>query len=218
MATYVSWDCPSVPTKPPEDLVALDSWEPAMQNMINRVKALLETRPVWTRRAIVNQVQIHSRLPGEMKHVYAYAGYEFVSGPWQNTIVRYGLDPRNDPACRVYQVMNFHLDDREKRLNHGAARSRRGARRTKDVTKKEPTSITSHIFDGESVNIADGKSWQVCDITDRVLRALLATTKIRKSCHVSRPAYNFGPLLNHTLDQNRRLVSQWYLGQSKVSP
>ena len=158
-----------------------------MQNLITKVISLFQMRPIWTRRALINQLKGSPRI-AEMKHVYAYAGYEIVSGPWQNTIARYGVDPRNDPACRIYQVMNFHLDDSgAKRSEHSASKPRRGGPRTKGPSAKDNTNPTSHFFDGETISINDGKSWQVCDITDRILRALLATSNIRKECHVSHP-------------------------------
>ena len=173
-----------IPTEPPQDLAPFSSWDLPTQNLITKVVALFQTRPIWTRRALLNQVKGSPRL-SEMKHIYAYAGYEIVSGPWQNTIAKYGVDPRIDPACRIYQVMNLHLDESgAKRAEHSASKPRRGGPRTKGLSSKDKTPQTSHVFDGENVTIADGKSWQVCDIQEQILQALLATSNIRKECHV----------------------------------
>ena len=44
----------------------------------------------------------------------------------------------------------------------------------------------SHIFDGQKV-ILDGNVWQVCDITDPLIKRLLETDKLRDDCDVMKP-------------------------------
>ncbi len=113
------------------------------------------------------------------KYVYQYVGYVWASGPWRDTVVRFGVDPRNDPGCRRYQTMMFMLDKEPKDSRAKYIRSRPEPAKTGHILRRE-----SHLFDGKNVSM-DGKVWQVCDITDPLLMELLATTNIRKECHVS---------------------------------
>lgn len=123
-----------------------------------------------------------------MKFVYPYLGYEFTSGPWQNTLVRYGIDPRDDRQYRIYQTMTFQFADAEMKPNNSDAHPRaRESTVNRFATDNRPhdSMATSHVFDGASVDITTGKSFQVCDISDRTLQKLLATEVLRKKCHVS---------------------------------
>ena len=44
----------------------------------------------------------------------------------------------------------------------------------------------SHVFDGQKVTL-DGKVWQVCDITDPLIKRLLETDRLRDDCDVMNP-------------------------------
>ncbi len=74
--------------------------------------------------------------------------------------------------------MMFMLDSQPKDNRAKWTHSMQDHRKTEQVVRKE-----SHLFDGETVS-KDGKIWQVCDITEPFLKDMLATTDIRKECHV----------------------------------
>ena len=207
-------DVDAIPTGPSPDLPPIESQLPAMQRLIFEVRKLFEVRPIYTRRALMNS------LPGNewdvvgqstAKYVYQYVGYLWSSGPWRDAVVRFGVDPRQDPECRKYQTMMFMLDRRPK--DNGAKESRTMSElvEIRQMPQKE-----SHLFNGKHIT-TDGKVWQVCDLTDPLLRDLLATTKLRNECHVS-----FIPIRHHTLvfhvaaktypARIRRLVPEWHLG------
>ena len=210
----------NVPSKPPDNLVPFEYWHDGMQRLIRKVQELFEMRPVWTRRAVINHVQNFPSL-GDIKYVFAYVGYEFLSGPWSNTIVKYGIDPRQDPKYRVYQSMTFHVAEEPRVPSLGAKEHKRGGARTKrspGSASEQSQHATSHLFDGEGIDIQDGRSWQVCDITDPILKALLATGMLRSDCHVGTVlAKVHAALLTADLAQDRWLVSKRNVGQGEVS-
>jgi general transcription factor 3C polypeptide 5 (transcription factor C subunit 1) len=112
-------------------------------------------------------------------------GYSFKSGPFRDTLVKYGLDPRADPKYRCYQTFSFQLVAKDKvvaaakKMRDGKNQWIRSDRYKKD---EEP----SHVFDGKSMT-TNGKTWQVCDIKEPVLAGLLATENLRPEfdvcCH-----------------------------------
>ena len=51
-------------------------------------------------------------------------------------------------------------------------------------SRKKIRDAKSHIFDGHTL-VKDGRCFQLCDITDPLLRSLIDRPKIRKKCHVS---------------------------------
>ena len=178
----VPFDVDVVPQAPSPDLPAIDTLPPAMQRLVNTALHIMQDRPIYTRRALYNC------MPGDewdnlgqntAKNVYQYVGYMFSSGPWRDALVRYGVDPRTDPSFRIYQTMLFMLDTERKDSRARFNRTKPDRTRSEQVLKKE-----SHLFDGMTVS-KDGKIWQVCDISEPLLKNLLSTTDLRKECHVS---------------------------------
>ena len=211
----VSHDCSNIPDAPADDLPSVSSLEPAMQRLIENARLLFEERPIWTRRALRNRIsQTDWKNIGnnQGKYVYQYVGYLFESGPWRDAIVKFGVDPRKDPNLRVYQTMMFMLDP-----EHNDNRRKKCKARQFSTNTTQPTTSESHIFDGEKVSL-DGKVWQVCDITDPLLKSLLSTSNLREECNVSASVIFIDHCLNLgfsdlcVLDSMRRVVSQRHLG------
>lgn len=173
-------DGPAVPARPVEDLPPLAVLEPAMRRLIESARLLFDERPIWTRRALHNRVSAEDlKVVGSnsAKYMYQYLGYLFDSGPWRDAIIKFGVDPRKDPSLRSYQTMMFMLDkdDIDKKKQKASKLPRFGSSK---LTQRD-----THIFDGKTVSL-DGKVWQVCDITDPLLSAILSTIDIRDECHV----------------------------------
>lgn len=188
----VTYDQAIIPTKPADNLPAIDSLEPAMQRLIVSARLLFEKRPIWTRRALINSVSSEDyKVIGSnsAKYIYQYVGYVFESGPWRDAVVKFGVDPRKDPSLRFYQTMMFMLDPEYSDHRRRKAKDMEWGRNS---TLKS-TSKVAHIFDGLTVGL-DGKVWQVCDITDPLLESLLSTTNIRDECHVRSPLSFFQTL------------------------
>jgi general transcription factor 3C polypeptide 5 (transcription factor C subunit 1) len=164
-----------VPTKPPKGLRAIEKQSEALQQCVKNLLELLETRPAVTRRVACNLVDWGNE--ALFKEATQYVGYSFKSGPFRDTLVKYGLDPRADPKYRCYQTFSFQLVAKDKvvaaakKMRDGKNQWIRSDRYKKD---EEP----SHVFDGKSMT-TNGKTWQVCDIKEPVLAGLLATENLR---------------------------------------
>ena len=178
----VPFDVDTVPQGPSSDLPAIEILTPAMQRLVKTALSITQKRPIFTRRALYNCMPGNDWDvvgPNYAKNVYQYVGYTFSSGPWRDALIRYGVDPRTDPSFRMYQTMIFMLDTEPKDSRAKFNQTKPDRTKSEQVLKKE-----SHLFDGVTVSM-DGKIWQVCDITEPFLKDLLATTKLRKECHVS---------------------------------
>lgn len=107
---YNEFPAPARPRVPP------DLSDPHVAAVMAELRRAMEERPVWTRRSMFNRLSSAvSTLPKSgniIKHCIQYAGYQFRGGPWRDSLVRYGVDPRSDPKYRVYQTLIFKLHKR----------------------------------------------------------------------------------------------------------
>ncbi|KAH0293689.1 hypothetical protein M436DRAFT_71509 [Aureobasidium namibiae CBS 147.97] len=194
----VAHDVKNVPTKPPKGLMAIEKQSEALQQCVKNLLELLETRPAVTRRVACNLVDWGNE--ALFKEATQYVGYSFKSGPFRDTLVKYGLDPRADPKYRCYQTFSFQLVAKDKvvaaakKMRDGKNQWIRSDRYKKD---EEP----SHVFDGKSMT-TNGKTWQVCDIKEPVLAGLLATENLRSEFD----PVNYGWYLNGTVAKARIIM------------
>lgn len=93
-----------------------------MQAGITKLRAYLATRPVITRRVGLNHLGA-KKYAHSFKAISQWCGYQFKSGPWRDTLVRYGVDPRTDPRYREYQTVMFQLASSSTENNVIASRS-----------------------------------------------------------------------------------------------
>lgn len=178
----VPYDVPEVPQAPSNRLPPVESLDPVIQRLIRDARSIMEERPIFTRRALINSLPAADSkiiVENSSKQIYQYIGYGFASGPWRDCIVRFGVDPRKDRKYRKYQAVMFMLESEPKD-------NRAKYNRTKPPPPDTDESIhkKSHLFDGKSVQ-KDGKVWQVCDISDPILKELLDTDNLRDECNVS---------------------------------
>lgn len=169
--------------------------DPLFDDVVKAMRMLLDERPVWTRRSIINNLtevaydpeHPERRLPPNMsqqllKMAIQYAGYQFKGGPWRDALCRYGYDPRTDPESRKYQCLIFRL----RRLQVGQMGEMWQELRRRDIAGVKSTNdenTGTHVFDGKTYE-EDGKVWQVCDITDPLLARLLAEAAVRPECDI----------------------------------
>lgn len=147
--------------------------------LLKQLHALMEERPIWTRRAILNSVT-GNYADSMLRIALQLVGYQFRGGPWRDAFVKYGVDPRPDPKFRIYQTLAFKLERNivgTKKVPWELVR--------KDQVKKPKTENTeSHLWDGEQYS-TDGKFWQVCDITDPFVRQLIDQAPLRDDCDLN---------------------------------
>ncbi|KAL9103084.1 MAG: hypothetical protein Q9163_001851 [Psora crenata] len=180
-ALAIPFNSAQIPMAPPAELLPISRLEPVIQRLIATAQSSMERRPIFTRRSLTNCIsgdEWQSAGHNVTKFLHQYVGYTFASGPWRDAIVKFGVDPRTDPKYRIYQTMMFLFDSESKGRRSKLSKARPERQMTEHELKRE-----SHLFDGVNVS-RDGKVWQVCDITDPMLRDLLATENLRKSCHL----------------------------------
>lgn len=167
-----------------------DMTDPRMVEVIAQLEEAFAYRPVWTRRSLLNHLAGKLRNWNELKKYLNYAAYQFKGGPWRDGVVPYGIDPRTDPKYRIYQTLMFKLPKQKRARKDQTWQSLRRAQmgRTKEFVQELSA---SHTFDGETYH-TDGKVWQVCDITDPLLRELLDSAEVRPTWDVSSGWYHGG--------------------------
>ncbi|KAI9807123.1 MAG: hypothetical protein M1825_005840 [Sarcosagium campestre] len=107
LTDLLPYSAPTIPTAPPDGIPPLATLHPRLQATIHHIRELLAARPIWTRRALTNQLA--PTPPQLLKHAFQYGGYMFRSGAWREALVRYGYDPRKDKSSRVYQTLSFQI-------------------------------------------------------------------------------------------------------------
>ncbi|KAJ6261418.1 hypothetical protein Dda_4088 [Drechslerella dactyloides] len=157
---YGKWD---IPTVPQSSSMSLPRGPRALLDCIHALEELFRQRPIWTRRGLMNSIP--SAMWKNLKFAYPHVAYYWRSGPWRDTYVRFGVDPRTDKEFAKYQVAAFKLHIANSKWRDAESHAR------------------SHIFDGERI-ILDGKIWQFCDLTEPLLAELADITKVeaRETC------------------------------------
>lgn len=170
---FINHNMDSVPQRPRR--------EPNMvipASLMRQLHALMEERPIWTRRAILNRVT-GNYTDSAMRIALQLVGYQFRGGPWRDAFVKYGMDPRPDPENRIYQTLAFKLE----RNIIGTKKVPWEVVRKGQVNKHHRANRKSHIWDGQDYS-TDGKFWQVCDITDPFVRNMLDQAPLRTDCDI----------------------------------
>lgn len=170
----IALDAPA-PSGPPPDLVLKDFGN-AVPNAIEKFKALLERRPVVSRRLLLNVFpEITETI---QKEAIQWIGYSFDAGPFAHLIIRYGLDPRTDPKYRIYQSLTFKVEEKWLAVDAASRAIRR--------SRREPSE--DHVFDGHRLD-ATGRTWQVCDVTDPLLHDILTHAPFNAQCNIHQWGY-----------------------------
>jgi general transcription factor 3C polypeptide 5 (transcription factor C subunit 1) len=179
----VAANAASIPTTAHPRCTPIASLDPRLLRSISQINYLLTTRPIWTRRGLLNCLPEHN-IRYLAKHAIPYCGYHFRNGPWRDCIVKFGVDPRTSPDYRRYQTLIFKLDRTTAFGSNAPAVQGKGKKSYVRPSQNKPLKDdVSHIFDGHSVS-KDGKTWAICDITDTFLANILSTKNIRETCDV----------------------------------
>lgn len=194
-------DVAEVPSVPPPNLDA-SRFTDMVNDAIPKLRELLEKRPLVTRR--VAQSAIPTLTPPTFFEAGQFLGYMFVAGPWRDVLIKYGVDPRSDPKYRFYQTMMIYF--------RGKSAQKLGKPQTDAAgnTPQPPTSDVSaattspaYIFDGTYIDPSASNLWQLCDITDSNLYAILhSPSAIRPTCDV----WQWGWLHNGTMSKVRMIM------------
>ncbi|KAI0721934.1 RNA polymerase III transcription factor IIIC subunit-domain-containing protein [Cerioporus squamosus] len=180
----VSYAEKNVPDKP--SATVEEQRDQADKKIMGRLEELFQERPIWTRAAIFNQFQpLEVRDIINSKYLLPLVSYVFEDGPWRDTYVRLGYDPRQDPEARFYQRLYF------RNLNHPIVRPSVVTRRQEQRNESAQARFSgmderrSHIFDGETVT-SETAAFQLCDITDPMLKEMVEADdedSLRDTCN-----------------------------------
>ncbi|VDC06134.1 unnamed protein product [Peniophora sp. CBMAI 1063] len=188
-----------VATKPPAHVEEVRGQHD--QNLLKRLEELFAQRPVWTRTALFNQfTAAEARDIHNSKVLLPLSCYVFQDGPWRDTLLRFGYDPRKSPEARFYQRLYF------RNLNHPIERASIVSRRqesrysvasqNRDAHALSTTNDErkSHLFDGVTVT-SETAAFQLCDITDPMLKGMIEDeSDLRDTCNERDGWYSTGNL------------------------
>ena len=207
----IELDAETIPSEPPVPLEPEHSLDPKLRACIKKFREELEKRPIMARRVQGNLVSDSDHV---LRRAWCYVGYMFSAGPFRDAIIKFGVDPRKDPACAKYQTLWFQLPGetgygRSKGMENTPSRLNGKSSRAPKVRTK---SKESHIFDGKTL-FRDGKTWQICDITDPPLKGFIDDAPLRDECDVRirRTTLIHPHLTNSIVGFLLRLVRQRYL-------
>lgn len=154
------WPAAAVPTLPD-----LKSQIKSLQKLVKEVEQLFERRPIWTRRALINSLPPAVSMT-HLRGALPYTAFYIRTGPWRDTLCRFGVDPRANPDHGRYQITQLRID--------AVGRRQVGWRRSKNPK--------DHIYTGtESAQEYDNRLFQLCDISDPQLVPLIDQTT-RNEC------------------------------------
>lgn len=74
-----------------------------------KLRALFQQKPIWSRNGLC--CKIGSRRDN-LRYILPLIAYYFITGPWRSLWVRFGYDPRKDPAAKKYQIVDFRVRQR----------------------------------------------------------------------------------------------------------
>ncbi|KAI1615263.1 RNA polymerase III transcription factor IIIC subunit-domain-containing protein [Exophiala viscosa] len=165
------------PDQPPPNCPPISERPQSHQQLFQTMVKLFDERPVWTRRALLNQFPDDAPCAAA-RHLIAYMAFAIRSGPWRDTLCKYGVDPRKDRSYRKYQTVMLLLAKSAKAKPHLREDFERSWARSKDKS--------SHIFTGKPPFPRDGQVWQLCDLEDPQLKPLVDTPDItlRPECEI----------------------------------
>lgn len=180
--SVINHDAPFVPTEPPVDVPPESTLAPPLRALLDAMREIFARRPVGTRRSVQNQVppDIWKAVgPNAAKHLWQYVGFLWNSGPWRDAICAFGVDPRKDKTMRWYQTVVFHSEPEplDSRADHGKVTK---TKMDRDLAA-QGKNTKGHLFDGQTVRL-DGKVWQMCDVSDPLVKSILDTAPLRDEC------------------------------------
>ncbi|KAJ7068080.1 RNA polymerase III transcription factor IIIC subunit-domain-containing protein [Mycena amicta] len=178
-----------VPEKPPPQVQ--EARNQISDVFCNKLLALFEKRPIWTREALFNQITaIEARDALNSKLLLASVSYVFNDGPWRDTLVKFGYDPRKDPSARLYQRVYFRNANHPivkpsvttRRQDRTIANMDNWAVAIEDGSERDLERRKSHLFDGKTLT-KETASFQMCDIIDPMLKEMIEDEEdLREDC------------------------------------
>lgn len=103
----------------------------SLMECLEILKKLFEQRPIWVKRHLDGIIP--KQIYHTIKVALALVSYRFTMGPWRNTYIKLGVDPRTSPEYARYQTEYFKIE--RKMLKSPSA--------SKNIPKPPPTVFES---------------------------------------------------------------------------
>ncbi|WFC94430.1 tau 95 subunit of transcription factor TFIIIC [Malassezia brasiliensis] len=166
----------AVPTGPDEALARV-TFSDRQQALLEKLDEHFAVRPVWSRLSLLNQFRpSDARVLVQAKELFAVAAYTFADGPWRDTLVRFGYDPRKEPESRFFQRIHLRGKAPRNATARGIFRAEYGdvlqGPREPESTPVSDARPATHIFDGKHAALSTS-TFQLCDITDITIVPLI---------------------------------------------
>ncbi|KAF7331916.1 hypothetical protein MKEN_00071900 [Mycena kentingensis (nom. inval.)] len=178
-----------VPEKPPQSVQ--DARSQVNDALCKKLLGLFEERPVWTRAALFNHITaLEARDVINSKLLLGTVCYVFTDGPWRDTLVKFGYDPRKDPGARFYQRLYFRNANHpivkpsvaSRRQERTVANMDNWAAAIEDGSERDLERRKSHMFDGKTLT-KETAAFQMCDIVDPMLKEMIEQDDdLREAC------------------------------------
>ncbi|KAF7301453.1 hypothetical protein MIND_00710600 [Mycena indigotica] len=185
----ISFSDRTVPEKPLK--LVQDARNQISEAFHQKLLALFEERPIWTRAALFSQITaVEARDALNSKLPLAFVSYVFNDGPWRDTLVKFGYDPRTDPSARFYQRLYFRNANHpivkpsvtSRRQDRSAANMDNWAIAIENGSERDLERRKSHIFDGQTLT-KETAAFQLCDIIDPMLKEMIDDEEdLREEC------------------------------------
>lgn len=95
-----------VPSKPRESAKSLIDGFLVKQEDCDILCELFKERPIWT----LASIRAHLRQPPRrLNFILATIAFYYSTGPWRNSFVAFGFDPRNNFDSRFYQMLDYRV-------------------------------------------------------------------------------------------------------------
>ncbi|ODQ58831.1 hypothetical protein WICANDRAFT_84550 [Wickerhamomyces anomalus NRRL Y-366-8] len=130
------------------------------------LKKLFDEKPIWIRK------HLEAILPNPLKPCLKYAlpqiSYSFTKGPWRQSYIKFGIDPRTSPKYGKYQTEGFRVPNYFQKIPKG-------------FMSEIPNGVSASFqFDGTQVPLT--LSFQLENILDEQVQDLLKKAIIRTEC------------------------------------
>lgn len=82
----------------------------SLEECLTLLNQFFEQRPIWIKRHLDGLIP--KRIHHTMRIALALLSYRFVMGPWRNTYIKFGIDPRESSIYAQYQTEYFKIERR----------------------------------------------------------------------------------------------------------
>ncbi|OJZ83216.1 hypothetical protein ASPFODRAFT_106563, partial [Aspergillus luchuensis CBS 106.47] len=132
-------------------------------------------RPILTFRVLRNTVEFDN--VSNLYEALPFCGYAFRDGPWKDALIAFDFDPRYNPRSRIYQTIALEMSY-DPILAPDVVKSMGDGMQISLPYFGAEGDLNSHIFSGRTIH-PESQIWQICDITDVLLRRVISTTALR---------------------------------------